>query len=129
MAEKLKSYITDEETGTDIAGAALYLLDAKGNRVKQLTTTNAEGWFEIDYPPFGTKIEADLPGYSPTVFDPAYILYGGIKLKADASSTGGEVIITGVRKKQVSKPSYVLPIAVGSAGIVCFSIWAFKVFS
>lgn len=123
---KIRSYVVDADTDADIAGAALYLLNPDGTRKHVITTTDKDAYFEIEQPPFGTKIEVDFPGYAPTVFDPAYLLYGGIKLKADPSSTGGEVIVTGVRKKAAKKPDYTLPVILGSAAIITMGIWIYK---
>lgn len=128
MAEKLRTYVIDVDTDQDIVGAAVYLLNSDGSINKQIATTGSDAFFEIDYPPFGQKIQVDFPGYAPATLDPAYISFGGIKLKADPNSTGGEVIVTGIRKK-VKKPNYTVPIVLGSAAVVTLGIWLYRKFA
>jgi hypothetical protein len=126
-AERLRTYVIDADTEEDIPGAAIYLLNPDGSIKNQIATADDEAFFEVDYPPFGTKMQADFPGYSPTTFDPAYILYDGVRLKKDeASGVGQEVIVTGVRKKVIKKPNYTLPIVLGSLSIAVIATWIIK---
>jgi hypothetical protein len=125
MAEKFKTYIIDSSTGSNIAGAAVYLLNSNGSINRQVATADDNAYIEIDYTP-GQKFQIDFPGFEPMVIDPLTVnIDSGIELIPDASSTGEEVIVTAKRKK-VPKPNYTVPIVLGSAALVTFGFWLHK---
>jgi hypothetical protein len=124
---KIRTYVIDADTEDPIQDATIYLLNSDGTRNKVLATTDVEGTFEFEAPAFGSKVEIDFPGYSPTVLDPAYI-WNRIALTPESSNTGENVIVKNTRGK-IKKPNYTLPIVLGSAAVVMIGVWMYKKFA
>lgn len=119
---KIRGYVLDSDTELPIGGVAIYLVSPKGQQLGVIASTNDDGDFEFDLPDNG-NVEFDFPGYAGKVIDPRYLPASGkVLLDPDPSNSIEGVVVKSVIKRTVEKPSYILPIALGAAGLVLFGI-------
>jgi len=128
---KIQALVVDYTTKEPLGYfSACFINNATGEQEGSCTMVNSDGYLMINDPLLDRpdiSVEISGVGYRTQRFSPEELALGQAELRQKASNTLSDVIITGIKKKlPESQKKYTVPIILGSAAMVTFSIWAYK---